>query len=373
MGDENHPPIQYLNLQKRTTGMNTKFFILSFTFLFNFLIPAIYTQSDFFTFQITLRPDNLYALSPKLAEQDFKELAALVSQHTHFFELLLTNPAHWSESIEREKSCNKVFAMLGMKNLGDGNYVIDIGKFLIKIAGHTARASNLLSEHGHKEYDAFCVSKTRAWSEVDSIINTQQLTYQTASRIANYLVAASMISEHNLARSIVVPSMYIATFDGSSNIQDDNVIIVEEKLSNLQPLSLYLKDKELPEQVVQDLVVFIARTGLCDLQDTVNDKEPKYNLFITQEGKIALVDLEQPCTRCPRNAFFGISTKYPRENYELDIVRALQQLREFFAGTSTLKYFQIIDDFVATDTTIQQFNCLKNCTWNCTNLDKESF
>lgn len=329
--------------------------LLSFVFLSN-----LNAQSDFVTFQVTLRPDNLYALSPKLVEQDFKVLATLVSQHIHFFELLLTNPAHWSESIEREKSCNKVFSILGMKNLGDGNYVIDIGKFLIKIAGHTARTRNLLSEYDQQEFDAFCVSKSRRWSEVDSIINTQQPTYQTASRMANYLVATSMISEHNLARSIVVPSMYIATFDGSSNIQDDNVIIVEEKLSDLQPLSFYLKDKELPEQVVQDLVVFVARTGLCDLQDTVNDKEPKYNLFITQEGKIAVVDLEQPCTRSPSNAFFGISTKYTRENYELDILRALQRLREFFEINNKPTYTKIIDDFVATDITIQQFNCFKN-------------
>ena len=326
--------------------MNKKIFIVLIVFS---LLSNLTAQSDFFTFQVVLRPENLYALTPRPSDKDFKELAGLVSQYKDFFDSLLTNPENWSEAIEREKSCNKMFAMLQLKNLGDGNYVFEVGdKFIIKIAGHVNRARNLLYDCGNQSYEAFCVNKIHTWSMIDSYISTQQPTYLTASRAANYLMASSIMQQYDFEKSIQLPQLSVATLDGSADVRDTNVIVVEQKITDLQPLSTYLQEHELPEQMVSDLILFVAKTGIGSLQDVTCANEMRHNLFVSKEGKIVIVDLEQPITSCPTHAFFRISDKVSRENYELNIVHALQQLREFFEVNSKPYYIKILDDFVAT-------------------------
>lgn len=220
---------------------------------------------------------------------------------------------------------NAMLEAQGTKNMSQWNYVFQhpaAQDWLVKIAGHVNRKYNLShmiqalemngspwdeNNQGKAGYD---YNRALTQSDYDRFANelhidsfdrvikgdgqapavmTAPKTYQHISRVAHYLLLRDAIEQKKISQ-ITAPEMYLVQIPHRpAAVSDRNYIVIEKKLEGLRDI-----DKLTPEQE-KELETAIRLTGLFNIN--------RENCKLTQDGKIAILDFEQPNNSLPQHFF----------------------------------------------------------------------
>jgi hypothetical protein len=178
-----------------------------------------------------------------------------------------------------------------LKNLSNFNYVIDLtGEIVLKISGRVNRLYLEGTGNGMRWGDI--VKK----ESIEKIIQNRVKTYQTASRMFYYVRMLEAKEKFNLSK-IEVPKTYLVKLNKSKSNEDFNMVVVHEKLSDKEYVSLdkvkdkhtVLMGKDKKGKILAQLLVVIRYAGIWNPSDL--------NVLVNKKTEnLALIDFEQPNT-----------------------------------------------------------------------------
>lgn len=273
---------------------------------------------------------------------------------------------------------NELLTQQGTPNKSPFNYVFQhptLKGYVIKIAGHANRKYNIshqlqwdektqgwtkgynyqkaLTQEDYdrlaKELDAKHFDHMTQTSGQQILITTAPKTYQHVSRAAHYLLLREAIEQGKLTH-ITAPQMWLVHIPGrSTEVSDRNYVIVEEELKGLKDID------SLSSTEAAELEEAIRATGLFNIN--------KENCKRTAEGKIVILDFEQPNNSIPTQFFHLNKTRYENNvraglqsfkesmKPELQALQNRQDIQE-----EVVKYLQPIND--SNDPTSIVMQCL---------------
>lgn len=169
------------------------------------------------------------------------------------------------------------------------------GKHIAKIAGPANRFMNVKMGKGLRYNDPVTVQILK------EILSGETPTYQTASRMATYLVLKDLIERNDL-QHIAVPKTYLISYGDTGAVDDNVAIVVSEKIpAGAEPVTPKNLAK-VSSAMIKDFVRAIAVGGLWSSWGDGN-------LFVDGD-KLYIVDLEQPNNSKPSDFFHQSKAKY---------------------------------------------------------------
>lgn len=306
-----------------------------------------------------ITPDNLFELANlpefKLGEAIDELVRAWVDINPQLFDRLLNNPALWSQAYFLTNANIKFLNyVLQGNNFGDSNYIFspgsdvfgyDLSNVIVRIACHGHRLVNLLRQHGERDwfYGSY-VRGIQLPDELDAEINTQEATYQTASIMARYILAKTFLQDTGI-QDIAVPLTFLLTRDGSSDVSDENSIIVTEKISGLVRLEKFVQENDLTEAQIVHLLEFILGASIWDICS---------NTYV-KDGVVYVIDLEQPNNCSPDMAFFKVNQDGLQDSNEWNAMSGITKFYNVLVKYGKSGQEQIIRNWVLNNDLIKNF------------------
>lgn len=273
-----------------------------------------------------LTPENLYEFTPKANEEITASLKESF-QNNPKLTALLNNPKTWSQAHLRQRLLLN-YLRHNFNGQSDSSYVFTLAQdsnVVVKISGHVHRLVNLLRDRLGEQEGFYGLLKGNLSEEDVDKIDANAPTYQTASRVAYYLLIKQFLANHPEIQDLNTPEIYLVTLDGTNNVADTNAVVLQTKLGDIIYLEEYLKENKLSEETVIHLAQLISECGLWNIQN---------NLFVHENKVVVLVDTQQPNKACPSAAFFRPTNKNQfNDDYEWNTMTGLIQLFELLKTT----------------------------------------
>lgn len=222
---------------------------------------------------------------------------------------------------------NEMLKQQGTENVSPFNYVFQHPKdpaWLVKIAGHINRKYGISHLAQALEMDGSPWGKEgynfhRALTQADYDRFAQELpadafdkviqkngqlmpvttapkTYQHISRVAHYLLLLEAIEQQKLFQ-VTAPAMHLIHIPGRpTEVSDRNYIVVEKKIDGLQDI------KQLSAEEDKQLEAAVRATGLFNINQE--------NCKRTADGKVAILDFEQPNNSLPNHFFHASPARF---------------------------------------------------------------
>jgi len=173
-------------------------------------------------------------------------------------------------------------------NYGKTNYVFAcpvLPQYMIKISGPLNRLVNMVAADNKSPQ-----------SITDDEIKTLKrvVTYQTISSLPTYYLYLRLTKTMPL-KYVYIPQTYLLRLPGAVDVlADTNYIIVQERIDLLEKTATEDLIKKLNDEQIKELVAVIASCGLWDIKGKIQ---------IAKNGRIVIVDLEQPNISSPLKGF----------------------------------------------------------------------
>lgn len=268
-----------------------------------------------------------------------------VFANKELFDSLLKHPDLLNVKLQKDAH-NLMIRDKGLENLSTGsNCIIKIPDmpYIIKISGQYHRVANICSKYGFHFY----IRKPNEIQLTDmqrceELFHTQ--TFQTCSSYAYYLKIRDLINKNNF-KNIFVPDTYLIKINENLDADDSNCLLVQRFIHN--KIFLIYERLELLEKVstqsLCDLAYLILKAGLWDIEK---------NLFVFEDGKLILLDLEQPNISNPED-FFHINRKV----FEWNASVGIESLLKLFPENLNLK--KDIKDYIEKNKLVEEFSYYK--------------
>ncbi|OGB83997.1 hypothetical protein A3F66_02795 [candidate division TM6 bacterium RIFCSPHIGHO2_12_FULL_32_22] len=280
-----------------------------------------------------LAPKNLYKFAPKLSREKKLQIKSWISKNKHKFnvERLLKNPKDWNQTGTLDILNNRLIEHELKTKIGRTNYLFSVDdlKLIFKISSFENRLWNIV--RGNWGDDGFyAYGRGQLSVEKISSIKSTTKTYQTASRVAGYLVLKEALEKNNIT-DVALPDLFIYTIDGTDNIEDSNTIVFEPIIDYKelgQPLEKYIKNNTIDEQMIKNFALLIVEANLWNIKASlyINDNGNKKTLMNKQ---LKLFNLEQPNKARPQDAFLVQHSNFALgRDLQWNVITGLQQFYE---------------------------------------------
>lgn len=296
---------------------------------------------------------SILSLAPKASEEVEKSTQEYLTQNPEIARTALGYEPIKGSLRPFHVATREMLASKGLANQSQCNYVFRLPTqpgYMVKIAGHVNRKENLcrlaatlaarrLPESQDKSPDEFYSFALRGYSwgrelndadyelfkqvkpeSCDFQANEQgafeQLegcpkTFQTVSRMAHYLLFLQAKEKNNF-QHVSAPVMHLVHIPGRpTTVSDRNYVVIEKQVTGLTPV------ETVTPQEAEEVETVIKETGLFDLN--------KESLMRTAEGKLIILDWEQPNNSDP-STFFHESNKA----FENNVNAGLGEFRKNF-------------------------------------------
>lgn len=175
------------------------------------------------------------------------------------------------------------------------NYIFEITEFpeyVFKISGPKSRITGAIVANG------FWPNKTYWDSAPDLSKLTPVITYQTASSIVMYSLYLEA-DKRTLWQHLYFPKTYVLRIGPDEQpLNDTNTVLVQEKVDLASPEQFKKLAQNLNHEQLAEVVRAIFECGLW----TMDDHAP--NLLFLSDGRLTVVDLEQPNVTNPLKGFY---------------------------------------------------------------------
>jgi hypothetical protein len=241
---------------------------------------------------------------------------------------------------------NIALKLAGKDNKSNFNYVVPVGEYWVKMAGHVNRKENLAmmaGDFGQKyqwgrlltKQDYLAFEKNLKEEEFDkheigTVMKTAPKTYQSISRMAHYILFKDAQGLGIIAPNMKAPDMYLVHIpDRPEELSDRNYAIVEKQINNLERIT------RLTAQEAEAIRKVIETIGLFDCS--------KDNVKRDAQGNIVFIDFEQPNNSNPRQFFhtvdwvFKNNVKAGLESFEKHFKQELDALKASNQTTAAAK------------------------------------
>lgn len=201
---------------------------------------------------------------------------------------------------------NEYLLQRGIKNHSHSNYVFEcpaVPEYFIKVSGPINRLVNVIVAN----------DKWPTTTKSDDLKTLRRtVTYQTISSLPTYFLYLRLSKESPL-KHVYIPNTYLVHVPGTDeSLSDGNYIVVQEKIQLVEAHDEQKLLKALSSEQLCELVRVICACGLWDTNGKIK---------FSKDGRIVIVDLEQPNTSNPlrdiqiidqgcllKRIFFGINS-----------------------------------------------------------------
>jgi len=254
--------------------------------------------------------DAIFGEIPTLSNDDIAKLNNWVLQERDLISSLVIQNGSLLDHGAIHKKNNELLKTKGIENFSRSNYVFVcpvLPQFLIKVSGPTNRLMNTIVAN-----DKFPTTIFR-----DEVINLKKVsTFQTVSSLPTYYLYLRLTKVLSL-RYVYIPKTYLVKLPGASDIiADTNYIIVQERVALLDRVEAIKHLKQLSDMQIRELVSVIASCGLWDIKNKIH---------VATDGRLIIVDLEQPNVSNPTRGFNlqDVGTFYNNAYCGLDSLKEL--------------------------------------------------
>ena len=274
---------------------------------------------------VKITPDTLAQLSPQVPRQLQKQLDSWLNEDQT--RMLLDRLTEFSALENWQEDRNGALALmadLGYENLSDNNYVAYIPDldFIFKIDGQGNRLVSMLATKGIV-LDPAQQTDENIRAYVSANLPEALPTYQTASRMAYYLLLKDRMRKKGY-RHVHVPESYMVHVPGKpEGVADGNVLIVQRKIPHTEKLMKGSNAaSDLSKGVLKELYDAVVSLGLWNIDN---------NILLHKNGSvyltcsIDLVGLAQPRNSSAKD-FFHKS----KERFDENVYVGLQHLLDLF-------------------------------------------
>lgn len=267
-------------------------------------VSKVVDIESFYTYKgEKLTPENLYQFAPKLSASKLKEVKNYIQKNENKFDVkrLLKTPNSWSNVGTLDILNNRLIDFEIKNRFGFSNYVFEVKelKLIFKISSFENRLWNIVrakwGDDGFYDYQHGKLSLDK----ISSIAQNRK-TYQTASRIAGYLVLKEALEKNNI-QNVELPNLCLFTLDGTNDVSDQNVIVLEPSQDLGILLEDYIKQNEVSADLIKNFLLLIVESNLWNLRKTLYIKDG--NKSVVANKQLRIFDLEQPNKTRPQDAF----------------------------------------------------------------------
>ena len=246
---------------------------------------------------VMVTPDNLYELAPKVPSELEDKLKTWFEQNKEAWQIFVEQNGSietihrkylWAHQLMKEKG------LVVLK--GHGNFVFvlpNAPEWLVKISGPSNRACLQVA------------NQDKPYGQIGSIDTTKCVpTCQTASRVFHgSMKLKEAVKKYQITQLEVVDG-YV--WSPHRSCQDEQCVVAEKNLTNhklLRDCTPQELEQLLTQERVEQLLLAAKHAGLWNL---TND-----NIAINkQNGKLAIIDTEQPNTTKPSHIFNKDKKRY---------------------------------------------------------------
>lgn len=261
---------------------------------------------------IAITPFTLEQLAPKMPSKVQKQINAWLEQpDTHILMhhvSVFSSPDNWARDMQQSR---ELLEQLGYENMSKNNYAARIPgtDFVFKIDGHKNRVLSMLANKGI--LDADTIPDEVITKYVANLHETP--TYQTASRMAYYLVLKDRMHKHGY-KYVHLPESYLVHIPGKPHtVQDGNLFIVQKIVPHAFKLYEYPEfAKSLSAGVIEELYDAVVSVGLWNISNNIL-MHKNGSIYVT--CSVDLVGLTEPKNASAKDFFHKNKDRFDENVY----------------------------------------------------------
>jgi len=276
---------------------------------------------SFFGLQATENLDSVFGKIPMLPKEDLTKINDWLLKERDLIGSLVIQDGSLADYSVIHKNNNELMQTKGIVNYSRSNYVFvcpAAPQYMIKISGPVNRLVNMIVAD----------NKRPTTIEDDEIKALKRVTtYQTISSLPTYYFYLRFRSTMP-SKYVYIPQTYLLKLPGASDIiADVNYIIVQERVALIEKPEAEKRITQLNDEQMKELIAVIASCGLWDIKNKIH---------IAQDGRLVIVDLEQPNIS---NPIKGLNIQDTNRFYH-NVFCGLDSLKELFNDKD-----ELIDDY----------------------------
>ncbi|HBR70735.1 TPA: hypothetical protein DIC20_01470 [Candidatus Dependentiae bacterium] len=235
-----------------------------------------------------LQADDFFESIPILPADVVKKVNDWLISEEDLIKKLVLQEGDLADHQIKHTGNNEALREKGIINYSRSNYVFACPAepdYMIKISGPTNRLVNTIVAN----------EKWPTRISDEELYELKRVaTYQTVSSLPTYYLYLRLQKLMPL-KSVYIPKTYLFKLPQASDvINDTNYIILQERVSFLPKKESKELLKNLNNDQANELVAIVASCGLWDI---------KNNILIADDGRLVIVDLEQPNISNPLKGF----------------------------------------------------------------------
>lgn len=285
---------------------------------------------------VKITPSSLMQVSPGVPaglNRQLNNWFAMQGTNTLLNSLVQFSDVHtWA--LDRDAN-NMLLAQAGYENLSPNGYSAHIPgtDYIFKIAGQKDRLISMLATKGIV-LDAAQQQDDALHAYISRYLDAVLPTYQTASRMAYYLLLKERAREKNY-KHIRIPESYLLNIPGKPRtVEDADVMLIQKTVPGSQMLAHHPERADaLSKKAIKELVDAVISVGLWNVQRNIliSDRDDIYVIC-----NVDLVGLSQPKNSSAKD-FFHKSKERFDENVYVGLVGLLNLFKDDSNKASYIK------------------------------------